>query len=44
MANLRTQLQKHNKIAFIDKEFDRVLNILSKGSVFDYVSPVLVRD
>lgn len=35
LANLKTQLEKHNDIELTDKEFDRVLNILSKGSVFD---------
>jgi len=35
IANLKTQLEKHNNIRFSDSEFDRVLNILSKGSVFD---------
>jgi len=30
-ANLKTQLEKHNNITFSDKEFERVLNILSKG-------------
>ena len=35
LANLKTQLEKHNNITFSAKEFDRVLNILSKGSVFD---------
>jgi len=35
LANLKIQLEKHNDIEFTDKEFDRVLNILSKGSVFD---------
>ena len=35
LANLKTQLEKHNDIVLTDKEFDRVLNILSKGSVFD---------
>ena len=34
-ANLKTQLEKHNNITFSDKEFERVLNILSKGSVFE---------
>lgn len=34
-ANLKTQLEKHNKISFSDSEFERVLNILSKGSVFE---------
>jgi len=35
IANLKQQLEKHNNIAFSDKEFEKVLNILSKGSVFE---------
>jgi len=35
IANLKKQLEKHNNIAFSDKEFEKVLNILSKGSVFE---------
>jgi type I restriction enzyme R subunit len=35
LLNLKSQLEKHNGIKFTDKEFERVLNILSKGSVFD---------
>ncbi len=35
LKNLKSQLEKHNKIYFSEKEFDRVINILSKGSVFD---------
>lgn len=35
LANLKTQLEKHNNITFTTKEFERVLNILSKGSVFE---------
>jgi type I restriction enzyme R subunit len=35
VANLKTQLEKHNNITFSDKEFEKVLNILSKGSVFE---------
>ena len=35
LANLKAQLEKHNGIEFTSKEFDRVLNNLSKGSVFD---------
>ncbi len=35
LANLKTQLEKHNNIEFSKKEFQRVLNILSKGSVFE---------
>jgi len=33
--NLKNQLEKHNGISLTDKEFDRVLNILNKGSVYD---------
>ena len=35
IANLKSQLEKHNNIVFSDKEFEKVLNILSKGSVFE---------
>lgn len=35
LANLKTQLQKHNHIQFSDSEFEKVLNILNKGSVFE---------
>lgn len=35
IANLKQQLEKHNNILFSDKEFEKVLNILSKGSVFE---------
>ncbi|WP_271405472.1 type I restriction endonuclease subunit R [Tenacibaculum soleae] len=35
LTNLKTQLEKHNNITFTAKEFERVLNILSKGSVFE---------
>jgi type I restriction enzyme R subunit len=35
ITNLKQQLEKHNRIQFSDKEFDKVLNILNKGSVFE---------
>jgi type I restriction enzyme, R subunit len=35
IANLKHQLELHNNILFTNKEFDKVLNILSKGSVFE---------
>jgi len=35
LANLKTQIEKHNNISLSAKEFDRVLNILNKGSVFE---------
>jgi type I restriction enzyme R subunit len=35
IANLQSQLEKHNNIKFSNAEFEKVLNILSKGSVFE---------
>lgn len=35
IANLKQQLEKHNNIQFSKAEFEKVLNILSKGSVFE---------
>ncbi|HQD45650.1 MAG TPA: type I restriction endonuclease subunit R [Kaistella sp.] len=35
LLNLKTQLEKHNHIQFSDSEFEKVLNILNKGSVFE---------
>lgn len=35
LTNLKSQLEKHNSTTFSAKEFDRVLNILSKGTVFE---------
>lgn len=35
LSNLKIQLEKHNNLSFSDKEFDRVLNILNKGSIFE---------
>ncbi len=35
ITNLKVQLERHNNIVFSDKEFEKVLNILSKGSVFE---------
>ena len=35
LSNLKTQLEKHNNVTFTAHEFDRVLNILNKGSVFE---------
>lgn len=34
-ANLKKQIEKHNGIVLSDKEFERVLNHLDKGNVFD---------
>ncbi len=35
LLNLKGQLEKHNSVIFTQTEFERVLNILSKGSVFE---------
>ena len=43
LSNLKSQLEKHNqeslqklhKTAFSDKEFNKILNLLNKGSVFE---------
>jgi len=33
--NLKIQIEKHNQIKLSDKEFDKVLNHLNKGSIFE---------
>ena len=35
VANLKKQLEKHNGLTFSDREFERVLNLLSKGNIFE---------
>ena len=35
ILNLKSQLEKHNNITFSSSEFEKVLNLLSKGSVFE---------
>jgi type I restriction enzyme, R subunit len=35
IANLKTQLEKHNNCTFSKTEFAKVMNLLSKGSVFE---------
>ena len=35
LANLKTQLEKHNEVSFSDAEFAKILNHLNKGNVFD---------
>lgn len=42
LANLKTQLEKHNQVSLTEKEFERVLNHLNKGNVFDRAK--LLRD
>jgi type I restriction enzyme, R subunit len=49
LANLKTQLEQHNNIQLSAKEFEKVLNILSKGSVFEKAKTIrqkqhIVRD
>lgn len=35
LGNLKSQLEKHNNISLSTSEFDKVLNLLNKGSVFE---------
>ncbi len=35
ISNLKSQLEKHNNVQFSKAEFEKVLNILSKGTVFE---------
>ncbi len=35
IANLKLQLEKHNKIALSDAEFNQVLNKLNRGNIFE---------
>lgn len=35
LANLRKQIETHNNIELSDREFDKILNHLGKGNVFD---------
>lgn len=35
LSNLKNQLEKHNNCEFSKSEFEKVLNILNKGSVFE---------
>jgi len=35
LANLKTQLEKHNNFTMSEREFKRVLNHLNKGNVFE---------
>lgn len=35
LANLKSQLEKHNNISLSASEFDKVLNLLNKGSIFE---------
>lgn len=35
ISNLKTQLEKHNNTIFTALEFDKILNHLSKGNIFD---------
>ena len=32
LSNLKTQLEKHNKVTFSDNEFKKVVNILNAGT------------
>jgi len=43
IANLKTQLEKHNNIRFTNTEFDKVLNILSKGVAYEKAKTLRAR-
>ena len=40
LANLKSQLEKHNNIQLSNAEFGKILNILNKGSVFEKSKPL----
>ena len=42
IANLKQQLEKHNNILFSDKEFEKVLNILSNGILIFMVKYITI--
>lgn len=35
VLNLKSQLEKHNKIKFTDNEFKQILNYINKGNIFE---------
>lgn len=35
LANLKRQLESHNKTKLSEKEFTQILNFINKGSVFE---------
>lgn len=35
VTNLKTQIEKHNEVTLSDKEFERILNHLNSGGVYD---------
>ncbi len=35
LTNLKSQLEKHNGVVFSDQEFEKVINVLNRGSVFE---------
>jgi type I restriction enzyme R subunit len=35
LVNLKTQLEKHNQISLSEREFEKVINILNKGTLFE---------
>src|SRR3546814_190526 len=35
LANLKSQLEKYNKVALSTPEFEQVLNFINKGNVFE---------
>ncbi|NPE29026.1 type I restriction endonuclease subunit R [Methanococcoides sp. SA1] len=35
LSNLKTQLEKHNKISLSDNDFKQILNFINKGNIFE---------
>tara|TARA_R110002050_G_scaffold65695_1_gene142059 strand:+ start:4716 stop:7565 length:2850 start_codon:yes stop_codon:yes gene_type:complete len=35
LANLKSQLEKHNKVALSENDFKQILNYINKGNIFD---------
>ncbi len=35
LSNLKTQLEKHNKVTLSEQDFKQILNYINKGSIFD---------
>jgi len=35
LLNLKTQLEKHNKVSLTDNEFTQILNYINKGNIYE---------
>jgi type I restriction enzyme R subunit len=43
LDNLKSQIEKHNKISLSDNEFERILNLLKKGSLYEKAKTLRAR-